>query len=126
MPSSGVLLDPFVGSSMTLAAALDNGPFKVIGIDKEAKYLRMAAKRVRDDCLPVRATVAPQVVVRKTLSPPTCTTTTRPAVSIALNRYSTDSGERRTTSQRASRDMPAAPDWAISIGSLIVPGTSST
>ena len=48
LPPGGVLLDPFVGSGTMLAAALDNGASKVIGIDKEAKYLRMAAKRVRE------------------------------------------------------------------------------
>jgi len=29
-----------------LAAGLDNGASKVIGIDREKKYLKMAAKRV--------------------------------------------------------------------------------
>ena len=48
LPPGGVLLDPFVGSGTTLAAGLDNGASKVIGIDKEAKYLKMAAKRVRE------------------------------------------------------------------------------
>jgi DNA modification methylase len=47
LPPGGTLLDPFCGSGTTLAAALDNGASKAIGIDKEAKYLRMAAKRVR-------------------------------------------------------------------------------
>ena len=48
LPPGGVLLDPFVGSGTMLAAGLDNVASTVIGIDKEAKYLRMAAKRVRD------------------------------------------------------------------------------
>jgi len=48
LPPGGVLLDPFCGSGTMLAAGLDNGAAKVIGIDKEARYLRMAAKRVRD------------------------------------------------------------------------------
>jgi len=46
LPPGGVLLDPFVGSGTTLAAGLDNGASRGIGIDKEAKYLKMAAKRV--------------------------------------------------------------------------------
>jgi DNA modification methylase len=44
----GTLLDPFVGSGTTLAAGLANGAFNVIGIDKEAKYLRTAARRIRE------------------------------------------------------------------------------
>ena len=48
LPPGGVLLDPFVGSGTMLAAGLDNGASKVIGIDKEAKYLKMATKRVRE------------------------------------------------------------------------------
>ena len=48
LPPGGTLLDPFVGSGTTLAAGLDNGASKVIGIDKEKKYIKMAAKRVRD------------------------------------------------------------------------------
>ena len=39
LPPGGVLLDPFVGSGTMLAAALDCGASRVIGIDKEAKYL---------------------------------------------------------------------------------------
>jgi hypothetical protein len=31
-----------------LAAVLDNGASRAIGIDKEKKYLEMAAKRVRE------------------------------------------------------------------------------
>jgi DNA modification methylase len=46
LPPGGTLLDPFVGSGTTLAAGLDNGASKVIGIDREKKYLKMAAKRV--------------------------------------------------------------------------------
>jgi site-specific DNA-methyltransferase (adenine-specific) len=46
LPPGGVLLDPFCGSGTMLAAALDCGASKVLGIDKEAKYLKMATKRV--------------------------------------------------------------------------------
>jgi DNA modification methylase len=46
LPLGGVLLDPFVGSGTTLAAGLDIGASKVIGIHKQAKYLKMAKKRV--------------------------------------------------------------------------------
>ena len=48
LPPGGVLLDPFVGSGTMLAAGLDNGASKVVGIDKEAKYLKMAAKRIKE------------------------------------------------------------------------------
>lgn len=47
LPQRGVLLDPFVGSGGMLSAALDNGASKVIGIDKEKKYLTTAKRRVR-------------------------------------------------------------------------------
>jgi hypothetical protein len=46
LPQSGVLLDPFCGSGTMLLAGLDHGASKVIGIDKEAKYLRTARKRI--------------------------------------------------------------------------------
>ena len=45
LPRGGVLLDPFCGSGTMLAAGLDNGASKVIGIDKEKKYLAIAKKR---------------------------------------------------------------------------------
>jgi hypothetical protein len=48
VPPGGTLLDPFCGSGTMLAAGLDNGASRVIGIDKERKYLRMATKRVRE------------------------------------------------------------------------------
>ena len=47
MPPKGVLLDPFVGSGTMLAAGLDAGAKKVIGIEKEKKYLTTAKKRVQ-------------------------------------------------------------------------------
>jgi DNA modification methylase len=46
LPQDGVLLDPFCGSGTMLLAGLDCGASKVIGIEKEAKYLRTAGKRV--------------------------------------------------------------------------------
>jgi DNA modification methylase len=46
LPSGGVLLDPFVGSGTTLVAGLDNGASKVIGIDREAKFLKTARRRI--------------------------------------------------------------------------------
>ena len=46
LPPNGVLLDMFCGSGTTLEAALDCGAAKVIGIDKEKKYLAMAKERL--------------------------------------------------------------------------------
>ena len=46
LPPGGVLLDPFVGSGTMLAAGLDHGASKVIGIDQEKKYLGIAKRRV--------------------------------------------------------------------------------
>jgi DNA modification methylase len=46
LPPQGVLLDPFCGSGTMLAAGLDFGASKVIGVEKERKYLRIAKKRV--------------------------------------------------------------------------------
>lgn len=46
LPSGGVLLDPFVGSGTTLVAGLDNGASRVIGIDREAKFLKTAKRRI--------------------------------------------------------------------------------
>jgi DNA modification methylase len=46
LPPKGVLLDMFCGSGTMLAAGLDNGASKVIGIEKERKYLDVAKKRV--------------------------------------------------------------------------------
>jgi len=48
LPPGGVLLDPFCGSGNVLAAGLANSASRVIGIDKERRYLRMAARRVRE------------------------------------------------------------------------------
>lgn len=46
LPPKGVLLDMYCGSGTMLAAGLDNGASKVIGIEKERKYLNVAKKRV--------------------------------------------------------------------------------
>ena len=46
LPQGGVLLDPFCGSGTMLLAGLDCGASKVIGIEKEKKYLKTAKKRV--------------------------------------------------------------------------------
>ena len=46
MPADGVLLDPFCGSGTMLLAGLDQGASKVIGIEREAKYLKTAKKRI--------------------------------------------------------------------------------
>ena len=47
LPPGGVLLDPFCGSGTMLMAGLDHGASKVIGIDKEARYLDIARRRIR-------------------------------------------------------------------------------
>ena len=46
LPLQGVALDPFCGSGSTLLAALDHGASKVIGIDRERRYLEIARRRV--------------------------------------------------------------------------------
>ena len=46
LPQDGVLLDCFAGSGTMLAAGLDFGASKVIGIEKQRKYLKIAEKRV--------------------------------------------------------------------------------
>jgi hypothetical protein len=46
LPSNGVLLDMFCGSGTTLQAGVAGGASKVIGIDNEKKYLRMANERL--------------------------------------------------------------------------------
>jgi DNA modification methylase len=47
LPEGDVLLDPFCGSGSMLVAGLDEGASQVIGIDKEAKYLETARRRIR-------------------------------------------------------------------------------
>ena len=46
LPPGGVLLDPFCGSGTMLMAGLDHGASKVIGIDKEKRYLAIARRRI--------------------------------------------------------------------------------
>ena len=48
LPPGGVLLDAFCGSGTMLLAGLDHGASKVIGIDRVAKYLRTAKKRIEE------------------------------------------------------------------------------
>jgi predicted methyltransferase len=46
LPQDGVLLDCFAGSGTMLAAGLDFGASKVIGIEQEKKYIKIAEKRI--------------------------------------------------------------------------------
>ncbi len=46
LPPGGVLFDCFVGSGTMLAAGLDFGASKVISIEQEKKYVKMAEKRI--------------------------------------------------------------------------------
>jgi len=46
LPPDGVLLDPFCGSGTMLVAGLDHGASRVIGIEKEKKYLAIAKRRI--------------------------------------------------------------------------------
>jgi site-specific DNA-methyltransferase (adenine-specific) len=46
LPQDGVLLDCFAGSGTMLAAGLDFGASKVIGIEQEKRYIKIAEKRV--------------------------------------------------------------------------------
>lgn len=46
LPPQGILLDPFAGSGTMLAAGLDFGASKVIGIEKERRYIKVAEKRL--------------------------------------------------------------------------------
>lgn len=48
LPQGGVLLDMMCGSGTMLLAGLDNGAAKVIGIEKEAKYLKVARRRIEE------------------------------------------------------------------------------
>jgi DNA modification methylase len=48
LPPGGVLLDPMVGSGTMILAGLDHGASRVIGIDRVAKYLRVARKRIEE------------------------------------------------------------------------------
>ena len=44
-PPGGLILDPFLGSGTTAMAALDEG-FRVIGIDREERYITIARHRI--------------------------------------------------------------------------------
>jgi DNA modification methylase len=46
LPQNGVLLDCFAGSGTMLCAGLDFGASKVIGIEQEKKYIKIAEKRI--------------------------------------------------------------------------------
>jgi len=46
LPQGGVLLDPFAGSGTMLLAGLDEGASKVVGIEREKKYLEIARRRI--------------------------------------------------------------------------------
>ena len=46
LPQVGVLLDCFAGSGTMLAAGLDFGASRVIGIEQQKKYLKIAEKRI--------------------------------------------------------------------------------
>ncbi|MEO8494788.1 MAG: DNA methyltransferase [Planctomycetota bacterium] len=48
LPENGVLLDCFAGSGGILAAGLDHGASKVIGLEKEERYVEMAWKTIRE------------------------------------------------------------------------------
>ena len=46
LPQGGVLLDCFAGSGTMLAAGLDFGASKVIGIEQQKRYIKIAEKRI--------------------------------------------------------------------------------
>ena len=48
LPPGGVLVDAFCGSGTMLQAGLDCGASKVIGIEKERKYVETARRRIRE------------------------------------------------------------------------------
>lgn len=47
-PPGGTILDPFLGSGTTLAAALRED-FRCVGIEREAEYAALARRRVEED-----------------------------------------------------------------------------
>ena len=46
LPPGGVLLDPFCGSGTMLQSGLDHDASRVIGIDREKKYLQIVKRRI--------------------------------------------------------------------------------
>jgi len=48
LPPGGALLDPMVGTGNVLLAGLDHGASRVIGIDRVARYLRVARRRIEE------------------------------------------------------------------------------
>ena len=46
LPPSGVLLSPFAGSGTELIAGLEHRASRVIGIEREEKYVEIARRRV--------------------------------------------------------------------------------
>ena len=48
LPPGGVLLDPMAGSGTMMLAGLEQGASRVIGIEKMAKYVRTARKRIEE------------------------------------------------------------------------------
>jgi predicted methyltransferase len=46
LPHDGVLLDPFCGSGTMLLAGLNHGASKVIGIERERNYVKIAERRI--------------------------------------------------------------------------------
>jgi DNA modification methylase/ParB-like chromosome segregation protein Spo0J len=50
LPPKGVLLDCFAGSGTMLAAGLDFGASKVIGIEQQKKYIKVAQNRIVGGC----------------------------------------------------------------------------
>ena len=46
LPPKGVLLDCFAGSGTMLCAGLDFGAARVIGIERQKKYIKIAQKRI--------------------------------------------------------------------------------
>jgi DNA modification methylase len=49
LPPEGVLLDPFSGSGTMLLGGLHHGASRVIGIEKEKKYLQITERRIKGD-----------------------------------------------------------------------------
>src|SRR5262249_50525960 len=48
LPPQGVLLDCFCGSGTMLAAGLDFGASRVIGVERQKKYIKIAQKRIAE------------------------------------------------------------------------------